>query len=710
MKVNKITLMVMGLALASLFASCKKNENNNGTASGKGFKALTEQDGNGRTYLDGVDVKWSTGDQIKVYNGEETRVFGLTEGENSTSGSFNTSNGQLYDYSGPFSAAYPSSQVTSMGNATASFSVPATQTFKAGSFGEGAMPMVAYSTDQTLAFKNLFGGLCFPLYGDNLTVKKVVLTTEANEALWGTFDVTISTSEGDPTLGAISNGDATAMKSVTLDCGDGIQLGTTAASATEFYIMVPPGTLEAGFTVTAYNENDIAIFTKSTVTAPGTNFIQRNMVRKVNGSLKIETINVTTISPTFITTNSALGLGMVDVVPLKCGFVYTDENHLGTAANDYFHFGESGVSSIEAVTNGTRFEASLASLTSDKVYYVRAWAENNMGLKYYGNPIPFATRYDYYSSTNNGKSRAVFSVGDNTQVYFSMGNLQYQASTDTWRFADYQFEYVGNDNRGFVYANGMYPDASLNGEKHSNTNTGPTNTQWMDLFGWSTSGYNHGAICYQPWSVSETGDDYNAYGGNDNNLNTSDGRADWGYNAISNGGNTENSGWRTPQGYNKGNNTAEWDYLFNSRSCPYRYSYANVYVRGTSTSSINNVNGMQACGVAVSGMILYPDSFVWPIDYFDVLETINQVSNSGSYYNGITEAQWSLLEKQGAIFLPQSGTRQYGVVSSDLGFYWSSTTSGISARYLLFYSSLLNPINFNDRAFGMAVRLIQNAN
>ena len=42
----------------------------------------------------------------------------------------------------------------------------------------------------------------------------------------------------------------------------------------------------------------------------------------------------------------------------------------------------------------------------------------------------------------NGK----FSVSGSKQVYFSMGNLQYKASTNTWRFAPYQYSYIGSDN------------------------------------------------------------------------------------------------------------------------------------------------------------------------------------------------------------------------------------------------------------------------
>lgn len=57
-----------------------------------------------------------------------------------------------------------------------------------------------------------------------------------------------------------------------------------------------------------------------------------------------------------------------------------------------------------------------------------------------------------------------FSVSDSQKVYFSPGNLQYQASTDTWRFAEHQYDIIGEEN-----------------DKISESYDG-----WIDLFGWGT--------------------------------------------------------------------------------------------------------------------------------------------------------------------------------------------------------------------------------
>ena len=168
-----------------------------------------------------------------------------------------------------------------------------------------------------------------------------------------------------------------------------------------------------------------------------------------------------------------------------------------------------------------------------------------------------------------GAINGVFTINENgDRVYFSQGNLQYQASTDTWRFAEHQCDYTGNDNENI--------SQSYDG--------------WIDLFGWGTSGYNHGASCYQPWSTSTNNSDYYAYGSYANNLYNQTGQADWGYNAISNGVNQENSGWRTLT-------QAEWYYVFNTRSTVSGIRYAKAQVNG------------------VNGVMLFPDN--WNSSYYN---------------------------------------------------------------------------------------------
>ncbi len=246
---------------------------------------------------------------------------------------------------------------------------------------------------------------------------------------------------------------------------------------------------------------------------------------------------------------------------------------------------------------------------------------------------------------------------DGDQVYFSQGNLQYQASTNTWKFAENQYDYVGSDN----------------------SNISSTYDGWIDLFGWGTSGYNHGANCYQPWSISRFYDNYYAYSDSYYNLNDQTGQADWGYNPISNGCNQPNQ-WRTLTNY-------EWWFLLYQR---------------TTTSGIRYV---KACVNGVNGVILLPDD--WSTDIYSLSNTNNNEASFNS--NVISASQWTTLENAGAVFLSAAGNRD-GTLTNNVGSngnYWSASNyygSG-SACCMDFNASHLYTTQ-NYRYCGFSVRVV----
>ena len=259
-----------------------------------------------------------------------------------------------------------------------------------------------------------------------------------------------------------------------------------------------------------------------------------------------------------------------------------------------------------------------------------------------------------------GAINGLFSVSEGQQVLFSQGNLQYKASTNTWRFAENQWDYIGD----------------------ANSNISSTYSGYIDLFGWGTSGYNHGANCYQPWSTSTGFYDYYAYGQYTYNLYDQTGKADWGYNAISNGGNTVNT-WRTPT-------DEEWSYVFNTRSTSSGIRYAKA--------KVNNVNGV----------ILVPDD--WSSSYYSLSNT-NQTSASFNS-NTITASQWNTLEQHGAVFLPAAGSRNGASVHNvgSYGDYWSASyDDSYSAWFVSFYDSDLYTDDGTLRYIGLSVRLVRSA-
>ena len=123
----------------------------------------------------------------------------------------------------------------------------------------------------------------------------------------------------------------------------------------------------------------------------------------------------------------------------------------------------------------------------------------------------------------------LFSINDSTQVCFSPGNLQYQASTNTWRFAENQWDYIGEGN----------------------ANISDTYDGWIDLFGWGTGD--------KPTYTSTYAND-SAY------LNF----IDWGTNPISNGMEFQ---WHALK-------EIDWLYLLSNRETESGILYAAATVNG----------------------------------------------------------------------------------------------------------------------------------
>ena len=297
------------------------------------------------------------------------------------------------------------------------------------------------------------------------------------------------------------------------------------------------------------------------------------------------------------------------------------------------------------------------------------------------------TNYPYMPGLSPGK----FSVSSTQKVCFSQGNLQYQASSNTWRFAENQYDYVGDDTKGNVYVETTKCDNALISSTYSG---------WIDLFGWGTSGYNHDAVCYQPYSTSTSSNDYFAYGNSSNNLYDGNGQADWGYNKISNGGNTENSGWRT---LTKG----EWVWLLGKNSSP----NPGTDCRTSSTiGGVENARWVKATVHSTNGLIIFPDVITWNTSTMgDAPTTSNNESDAYTY--SPTDANWTALESAGCVFLPAAGYRSGSKVTDDgaAGYYWSSTYGGSIDAYVVgFKSDRMDSYSSGERYKGFSVRLVRN--
>ena len=294
----------------------------------------------------------------------------------------------------------------------------------------------------------------------------------------------------------------------------------------------------------------------------------------------------------------------------------------------------------------------------------------------------------------NGILPGIFSVSDSTTIHFSQGNLQYQASTNTWRFAEHQIDVIGNN---------IYISHSAEYNK------------WIDLFGWATSGFDNTAIDslavnYQPWTISN---EYNSncpdnpfgYGFSRFSLDTiiidtisidsihidtiaidfsiDSTNYDWGiYNSITNGGG-QDSLWRTLT-------AEEWNYLIFKRN-----NAENLY----GVATIEGVNGI----------ILLPDSWVTPQGIIFKSGLGNAFGNEYFSKNNYNTNKWNKMQLAGAVFLPACGYRNGAEIGNvnTTGVYWTTTCKEQNnPQYLYFCSNYLSLTHGYNPYYGQAVRLV----
>ena len=288
-------------------------------------------------------------------------------------------------------------------------------------------------------------------------------------------------------------------------------------------------------------------------------------------------------------------------------------------------------------------------------YQNNAWSISfnpKTGRDYYGRNFGFPVRPVQDKQEEEVESAYVpkpFTVAEGKQITFSGGNLQYTQSTQTWAFAEHQYDMLG--------------DANVNGS---------TLADKIDLFGWS------GSTATAKWGIG-TSQSHSDYSGD---------FADWGTNTI---GTDAPDTWRTLT-------KDEWYYL--------RYSRANADdLVGVARIDLN-ADGSKY----VNGLVLLPDDWTCPAGvtfksgFFDT----NSVQAYADYQT-FTLADWQKLEAAGAVFLPASGLRLGSNVRymQYYGDYWSATPddSGYALEFN-FNSDGAYASNY-DRNYGLAVRLVK---
>lgn len=247
---NVITICCSALAALSCSedSTVVSNSPNNGRTAVT-FAAKADVDGS-RTYIDGLTVKWSEGDAIRVFSGCDASDFSLTSGAGTTSGRFTG----FIKETDRYYALYPNVG-SCYGNVISGIEIPATQYAVSGSIPSNVRnSMVATCTkgNMTLAFKNVCAYLTIDI---KYPCSSIVLTAGADDKIAGTFSATVT--DGEPTITSTSGSNKITLMPAP---------GASSIPVGEYKIAIIPGTISTMEIVCNGTDNISATKTKSTAT------------------------------------------------------------------------------------------------------------------------------------------------------------------------------------------------------------------------------------------------------------------------------------------------------------------------------------------------------------------------------------------------------------------------------------------------------------
>ena len=235
---------------------------------------------------------WTEGDLVSVfYKSYDNLKFKFDGKTGDRTGTLSMVNGELgtqtmdhtivvYPYRADYRVSLDSGGIDAV--------LPATQHYAKDSYGIGNNLMVAQSEFTNFSLRNTCGWLKLQLTGNGEKVKSITLKGNNNEQVAGlvyinTADaaLTLATTVGDVPaedengVGGTGGGlvfDNTILTEVTLDCGNGVELG---AGATAFYIALPPQMFEKGLTVNIIDTKGVTM----TKTTDNSLVIERNTIQ-----------------------------------------------------------------------------------------------------------------------------------------------------------------------------------------------------------------------------------------------------------------------------------------------------------------------------------------------------------------------------------------------------------------------------------------------
>ena len=255
-----------------IFFSCM-NENLFVTNSDNdAFYCSIESETSTRTAL-GVnnEVNWSADDQLAIFKkssipakyeisersvGKAVGSFYLIETDEFNAGFELDHNVALYPYQEDLEILRADSDEPATRYRMIGYLFPSKQTYVENSFASGSFPMAAVSEGKDLSFHNVCGGIKLSLKGQQC-VTSITIEGKDSEKISGNADIMVYSDGSKPEILMTSD----AITSVTLDCGDGVQLDEE--NTTNFILALPPVKFTKGFTVSVACA-DGSIFTMDT--------------------------------------------------------------------------------------------------------------------------------------------------------------------------------------------------------------------------------------------------------------------------------------------------------------------------------------------------------------------------------------------------------------------------------------------------------------
>ena len=240
-------LLYFGLFAALSVVACTRNQEMDVPVGNLTLVAVTEGQAPSKTVVeDGTHVYWEPGDGIAVFSGDKTGKFVATLKSSSSTATFRGSLGtDAWPEEMDLWAVYPYSEEATFDGVSITTVLPSEQAARAGSFGKDVNLSVAHSTNNTLQFYNVGGGIRFSVAEEG--IQEVVLEGMDGEILSG--KVKVGFQNGVPAVLEVTEG----KTSISVTPSE----GGTFAKDTWYYIVAIPGALEKGFKLHFQKADDI---------------------------------------------------------------------------------------------------------------------------------------------------------------------------------------------------------------------------------------------------------------------------------------------------------------------------------------------------------------------------------------------------------------------------------------------------------------------